>query len=109
MFIVTLLIYCQIFDASATGYTFVKLGVGVRPVAMGNAFTAISDDGNAVFWNPAGLGVVDNYHVAGMLMNHLTYFNYYNLTSALPVGRASAVGLGLSYLELSSLNNNKQI
>ena len=96
MFLVTLLIYCQIFDASATGYAFLKLGVGVRPVAMGNAFTAMSDDGNAVFWNPAGLGIVHKYHVAGMLMNHLAYFNYYNLTSALPVGKTNAVGLGLS-------------
>jgi hypothetical protein len=98
MFIVTLILFSQIFDASATGYAFLKLGVGVRPVAMGNAFTAISDDGNAVFWNPAGLGVVSNYHVAGMLMNHLTYFNYYNLTSALPVGKRGGIGLGLSYL-----------
>jgi hypothetical protein len=31
-------------------------------------------------------------------MNHLTYFNYYNLTSAIPVGKAGTFGLGLSYL-----------
>ena len=98
MVVIALFIATQIFDPGATGYTFVKLGVGVRPVAMGNAFTAISDDGNAVFWNPAGLGVVSSYYVTGMLMNHLTYFNYYNLTSALPIGRAGTVGLGVSYL-----------
>ena len=98
MQIVLLLIVSQLYDPAATGYTFVKLGVGVRPVAMGSAFTAISDDGNAVFWNPAGLGLVNSYHVAGMLMNHLTYFNYYSLTSAIPVGKSGTFGLGLSYL-----------
>ncbi len=98
MHIAALFLICQIFDPVATGYTFVKLGVGVRPVAMGNAFTAISDDGNAVFWNPAGLGMVNGYHVTGMLMNHLSYFNYYNITSALPAGKAGTFGLGLSYL-----------
>lgn len=101
MFYVLVLVMGQILSGGVTGYTFVKLGVGVRPVAMGNAFSALSDDGNAVFWNPSGLGIVNSYHVTGMLMNHLTYFNYYNVTSAVPVGSKSAVGLGLSYLGAS--------
>ncbi|MBI5016757.1 MAG: hypothetical protein HZB55_14890 [Deltaproteobacteria bacterium] len=31
---------------------------GVRPLGMGGAFTAVADDGNAVFYNPAGLDKV---------------------------------------------------
>lgn len=34
---------------------FLELGVGARPLAMGGSFVAISDDANAVYWNPAGL------------------------------------------------------
>ena len=30
---------------------------GVRPMGMGGAFTAVSDDSNALLWNPAGLAV----------------------------------------------------
>jgi hypothetical protein len=108
MSFISLLILAQIFDPGATGYTFIKIGVGVRPVAMGNAYTALSDDGNAVFWNPAGLGIVEDYHVVVMLMNHLTYFNYYNLTSALPVGRNSTVGIGLSYLGASDIEYSER-
>jgi hypothetical protein len=88
----------QLYDPGATGYTFVKLGIGVRPVAMGNAFTALSDDGNAVFWNPSGLGIVSSYYVSGMGMKHLSYFNYYNLTSAIPLNKFGGLGFGLSYL-----------
>lgn len=88
----------QLVDPGATGYTFLKLGVGVRPVAMGNAFTALSDDGNAVFWNPAGLGIVESYYCSGMAMKHLDYVHYYNLTSAIPLGRRGGIGIGLSYL-----------
>jgi hypothetical protein len=29
--------------------------VGPRPLSMGEAFVAVADDGNALFWNPAGL------------------------------------------------------
>ncbi|GAI98447.1 unnamed protein product, partial [marine sediment metagenome] len=61
-----IVLFSQIFDPGATGYTFVKLGIGVRPVAMGNAFTALSDDANAVFWNPSRLGIVETYYVSGM-------------------------------------------
>jgi len=98
MFYITFLLLAQIYDPGATGYTFVKLGVGVRPVAMGNAYAALSDDENAVFWNPAGLGLVNSYRVAAMFMNHVTYLNYYNLTSAIPTDYVGTVGIGISYL-----------
>lgn len=37
------------------GAQFLKLPIGARAAAMGQAFTAIADDATAVFWNPAGL------------------------------------------------------
>ncbi len=38
-----------------SGFNFLKIGQGARAVAMGDAYTAVSDDINAIFWNPAGL------------------------------------------------------
>ncbi|MCG2726312.1 MAG: PorV/PorQ family protein [Elusimicrobia bacterium] len=37
---------------------FLDIGYGARPVAMGQAFTAISDDINATHTNPAGLAFI---------------------------------------------------
>ena len=37
---------------------FLKIGVGARPVAMGEAFTALSDDISTVYWNQGGLGAL---------------------------------------------------
>ncbi|MGD9223952.1 MAG: conjugal transfer protein TraF [Desulfobacteraceae bacterium] len=34
---------------------------GLRPLGMGNAFTAISDDENALFYNPAGLAEISSF------------------------------------------------
>ena len=34
---------------------FLKIGQGARAVAMGDAFTAVADDINAIFWNGSGL------------------------------------------------------
>ena len=37
------------------GFQFLKIGQGARPVAMGDAYRAVADDINGIFWNPAGL------------------------------------------------------
>jgi hypothetical protein len=39
-------------------YAGQDLPIGVRPQGMGGAFAALANDANAVYWNPAGLGLV---------------------------------------------------
>jgi len=38
-----------------TAAQFLKIGVGARAVAMGGAFSAVADNIDAIYWNPAGL------------------------------------------------------
>lgn len=40
--------------AGTTGFSFLKLGVGAKAVAMGGAFTAVADDPSTIYYNPAG-------------------------------------------------------
>lgn len=49
---------------------------GVRPLAMGNAFVAVADDYNALFYNPAGLARLPEW--TGELIN--PYFELSNST-----------------------------
>ncbi|MDE2292355.1 MAG: PorV/PorQ family protein [Elusimicrobia bacterium] len=56
----------------STAANFLKVGVGARPVAMGQAFTAVSDDVNAVYYNPAGLALLERQEVSLM---HNRYFD----------------------------------
>jgi len=55
--IITLLIPTIIFSEGAgiTGANFTKIPEGARQCGMGEAFTGIADDVNAVYWNVAGL------------------------------------------------------
>ncbi|MFH1367755.1 MAG: PorV/PorQ family protein [Elusimicrobiota bacterium] len=46
--------------AGTTSATFLKLGVGSRPNAMGGTFAGLADDVTAMYWNPAGLGRLKN-------------------------------------------------
>ncbi len=46
---------------SKTGTTagqFLKIGIGARAISMGGAYSAVSNDATALYWNPAGLSRV---------------------------------------------------
>ncbi len=42
------------FAAGNAGLAFLKIGVGARSTAMGEAYTAAGDDATSFYWNPAG-------------------------------------------------------
>lgn len=49
-------IYAQDFAPVGTAVAqFLEIGVGGRGTAMGEAYTALTNDAGSVFWNPAGL------------------------------------------------------
>lgn len=39
--------------------SFLNIGVGARGLGMGGAYTALADDANALYWNPAGLSKLE--------------------------------------------------
>lgn len=47
-------------DVGTTTANFLKIGVGARPIGMGGAFVAVSNDANATYWNPAGIMQIQN-------------------------------------------------
>ncbi|MCX5751786.1 MAG: hypothetical protein NT099_09030 [Candidatus Saganbacteria bacterium] len=51
IFLLILLLIISLFSTTAFA------DFGTRPMAMGGAFTAIADDSNAAFWNPAGFAI----------------------------------------------------
>jgi hypothetical protein len=46
--------------AGTSSAQFLKIGVGARAEAMGEAYGAVADDPYALYWNPAGLGRMSN-------------------------------------------------
>lgn len=50
------------------------LGVGARALGMGNAFSSTSDDASAMYYNPAGLGLIRKLE----FMGGIEYYKYNN-------------------------------
>src|SRR6185312_10499950 len=42
-------------NVGTSGAAFLEIAPGARPVGMGQAYTGVADDIDAIYWNPAGL------------------------------------------------------
>lgn len=91
-------------DAGKSSANFLKMGVGGRGVAMGDAQTAATEDVMSVYWNPAGLaelyqneiGFMHNSSVQGVSQDVVYY--------ALPTHSANVWAVGLSHLNISGIS-----
>lgn len=92
---------------SATGFTFMKIGVGARPVGMGGAYTAVADDANALFWNPAGLALNPTYGGSVTMMKLLQSVSYASAGLVAPIGRRLAVGFAGGFLSASDTRRDE--
>src|SRR3989339_1733167 len=94
---------------------FDDIAPGVRPAAMGGAFTALSDDANAIYYNPAGLYRLQNNELIasyGKLYWGLTDGSNISNSDILyvnPFGKFGTVGLGIYSLALTGLYTEKII
>jgi hypothetical protein len=72
--------------AGTCGGVFLKLGIGARAIGMGEAFTAVAGDSNAMCWNPAGMADITtrkinfmhNEWLVGTHYEHLSYITPFN-------------------------------
>lgn len=46
-------------NAGTSAYPFLKVDVGARPVGMGGAFTGLANDEAALYYNPAGVALLE--------------------------------------------------
>lgn len=83
-------------DVGTTALPMLKVGAGPRACAMGETFTALSDDVTALYWNPAGLGQVK---YPGYFLSHQEFFQDVRteyLALVTPAG-AGQLGVGATW------------
>ncbi len=87
---------------------FLNIGAGARGLGMGGAQVASTDDGNAGFWNPAGL--VNVFEYPSLTFMHAEYFagigKYDYLAGAFPVGdKFKTLGVSLLRFGVDDIPN----
>lgn len=94
------------FNADSIGTSsaqFLKLGAGARASGMGEAYSAVGGEADAVYWNPAALSGIRAYSGLFMHADLFTEFNYEYLGYAQPLKNLGGIGLGVQYLSAGKI------
>ncbi|NTV52013.1 MAG: OmpA family protein [Candidatus Firestonebacteria bacterium] len=94
-------------SAGSTGADFLHFDPGARSAAMSGAYAAVGNDGESLFFNPAGMSEPVNPQ---MLFSHLAWWegvSYDSVWGVQPLGDLGAVGAALSFLNVPPFNSTQ--
>ncbi len=92
---------------SKTGTTsakFLSIGVGPRANAMGAAYTSIANDASAMYWNPAGIAMVEDNQIFFSYTNMFLDIDVNYLGLVLPAGGAGNFGINVTALNMGEMD-----
>lgn len=82
---------------------FLKIGVGGRGSAMGDAFVAVANDASALYWNPAGMVQFPDNQVMFSHNNWVVDISHDFLGGVYHLDEANAFGLALTSLSMQDM------
>lgn len=85
-------------DLGTSGAQFLKLGAGARAEGMGEAYTAVADGSDSVYWNPAGLARMKGRQALFMHSALPADINYEFASFGASLGQGRAVGAAVQYV-----------
>ena len=94
------LLLVTILSAGRYAGDFMEIGSGVRALGLGGSFTAVADDGSAIYWNAAGISQIKSIEIGVMrafLYNGLAYYDHLTYCQPLP----NEVTIGVNWTRLS--------
>ena len=94
--------------AGTTGATFLKIGVGASSVGMGEAFVAVADDANTIYWNPARLINISQPEITAMHNEWFENIRYEFLGYVQPTRKYGNFGIGFILLHMGKITRAKE-
>ena len=102
--------YSQDRKAGLTGAAFLKVGVGARAVGMGSAVTALSNDVNQMFYNPAGIALKDETWQASFSYNKwIADIAHNSAAVAFNIEGVGTIGVGFISFGVSGIPSDRDI
>ena len=92
----------------STSLQFLKLGIGARGIGMGEAFTAVSDDATALYWNPAGLARVKGHEFTFNQAIMFADISYSYVGYVHKLGEEMGIGVSLMFLNAGSIDETTE-
>ena len=90
--------------AGRTAFSFVKIGVGARQTAMGEAGISVVRDVNAMFWNPAALSGIQSTEASFSYNRWFADLNYLAGAAAVRWPDVGIFGIGYTSLKYGDID-----
>jgi len=74
---------------------FLRIPAGAKAIAMGSAFTAVADDGSAIFWNPGNITTIKQPVLMAHYSPWLPGLEYGFISCTLPLNQNGALGINV--------------
>jgi hypothetical protein len=88
-----------------TGSDFLTQDIGARGIALGGAYTALTNDSNSLYWNPAGLAKVPRTSVSFMYTRYVQDISYQSINGATRVSDQGVIAGGIRYRDIGSIDH----
>src|ERR1019366_7881104 len=85
-----------------TAADILKIGVGARAIGMGEAYVAQADDVSSLYWNQAGLALMQERQASFMYDQMYQDMSFENASIGIPLD-SGAIGGSLSYLNYGNI------
>ena len=100
-------IYLYAAEAGSSAFTFLRIGEGAKPAGMGEAYIALADDVNSIYWNPAGLGRVRQQEIMVSYLSYVVDINSGYFGYVLPTS-VGGLGIGVIYLDYGKIEETTE-
>ncbi|MBI3551399.1 MAG: PorV/PorQ family protein [Elusimicrobia bacterium] len=88
-----------------TGGDFLLMDLGARGIAMGGAYSAVTNDAYSLYWNPAGLTRVPRFSANFTYGKYFEDINYQSGAVAKRINDTGVFGAGFRYRDVGLVDN----
>src|ERR1035437_5098171 len=93
---ISLLLNNTIFSQNT--YDFLRLDLSARAAALDGTFVSNTDDPNVIFYNPAGLKMLDGSPISFSFLKYLLDINFASITYSTELENIGRVAAGIKYV-----------
>lgn len=85
-------------------YEFLKLDMSARAASLGGSFVANNDDPDVIFYNPAGISMLENNPVSFSFVKHLMDINLASVSFSTEIENLGRFGAAVKYINYGSFD-----